>query len=411
MRVLHAINQVSGRAGAEVSLRDILLGTAHEVEHAVVVLGAENNVLEPFEQATIPCFVPGPDARNGRIAAVRHVRSAIRAFQPHLVHTTLFDADLAGRVAAKLERVPVISSVVNTPYGPEATAAEPVSRWKLRAARAVDGFLARRFTSGFHAISAATARHAEVHLRVAPQVMRIVPRGRSRQALGERSSQRRADVRERLGWNDHPVVINVAREEPQKGQRTLLEAFPGVLAEHPDALLVIVGRRGRSSAVLDRLVDELRLGGSVERLGVRTDVADLVSAADVFAFPSHYEGLGGAAVEALGLGMPIVASDIPALRELLAAERGWLVPPGDQVALAASILEVLRGGEEVERRSQAAREYFDRSYELDRCLEGMLDLYRDIESQLSVDPKASRWRRFVLRDDPASGGAAEAEAT
>ena len=374
------------------SLREIVLHSAGELDHAIVVLRPEPNDLVPFEEIGVPCYVPTASGR-GRLGSIRHVRSAISDFGPDLVHTSLFDADLAGRVAAALERVPVMASFVNTPYVAEVAASDPATGSKLRAIRLIDGFLARHLTDGFHAISQAAADHAVEHLRIPRHAVRVVPRGRSREALGERTPQRRMSVRQRQGWGTRPIILNVAREEPQKGQRLLISALPSVLERRPDTLLVIAGRAGRSSAHLDAGIRDLGIGGSVQRLGVRTDVADLLSAADVFAFPSLFEGLGGAAVEALGLGLPIVASDIPALRELIGDDGGWLVPTGDTEALAAALGDALDGGAEVQRRSRAAREAFERTYELRRCLDGMLALYRDVEVQLNETARRRRYRR------------------
>jgi glycosyltransferase involved in cell wall biosynthesis len=392
VRILHAINQISGRAGAEVSLRDIVTRSADEFQQAVVVLSSTNNVVAPFADAGVPCYVPG-EPLGGRRSHVQHVRAAIRDFQPDLVHTSLFDADVAGRIAAALERVPAVTSVVNTPYTPEAKAAEPVGDVKLHAARSVDRFLTKHLTSG----STPSARRR----RRTPSSTATSPRTPSASCLAagaapSSASGRRngATVPAQLGWGTRSVVINVARQEPQKGQRVLLDALPTVLADRPDTLLVMVGRRGRSSLDLDTRIDRLRLAASAEQLGVRTDVASLLSAADVFAFPSLFEGLGGAAVEALGLGVPLVVSDIPSLREVVGPDRGWLVPVGDPAALASAIVEALRGGEEVEQRCRAARAAFDEAYELDRCVRGMVDLYRDIDAQLPSLRGASplRWR-------------------
>jgi glycosyltransferase involved in cell wall biosynthesis len=398
VRILHVINQVSGRAGAEVSLRDIVTRTTDEFEHAIAPLRATSNVLAPFESAGVPCYPPTTDL-TGRVAQVRHVRAAIRAFRPDLVHTALFDADTAGRIAAAITGVPAVTSLVNTPYGTEAVAAEPVNRVKLRGVQVIDRLLATWATSGFHAISDATAEHAVQHLGVRATSIRVVPRGRSRSDLGEPTPERRSRVRSELGWGERPVVLNVAREEPQKGQGFLIDALPTVLAEHPDALLVGVGRRGRSSHLLDARSAELGVAGSVQRLGVRTDVADLLVAADVFAFPSLYEGLGGAVVEAMGLGLPIVASDIPAVREALGSGGGWLVPVRNAAALGAAIGRALEGGSEVERRRRAARDAFDRRFELERCLEGMAGFYRDVETQLGVGAVPGR-SRVRLRLSP-----------
>ncbi len=381
MKVLHVINRLSGRAGAEISLRDIVTSDRSGLEHAIVVLAGDGNVLEPFEASGIPCFVPGQESL-GWWRQVRHVRAAIRTFRPDLVHTSLFDADQAGRIAGFVAGVPVVSSIVNTPYALEAAQAEVVSPWKLRAVRVIDGWLARHLTSAMHAISEATATHAVEHLRIPRQRIRVVPRGRSRVALGDPSRERRRVVRDELGWGERPIVISVARQEPQKGHRYLIEAFAALLTWEPEALLVMVGRDGRSTDEVDARIRTHDIADAVVRLGVRTDVPDLVAAADVFAFPSLYEGLGGAAVEALGLGTPIVATDVPALRELIGEDRGWLVPPADADALAHSIREVLEGGDEVERRARNARRTFLERYELEACVVGMVRFYRDVETRL-----------------------------
>jgi glycosyltransferase involved in cell wall biosynthesis len=193
-------------------------------------------------------------------------------------------------------------------------------------------------------------------------------------------------------------VINVARKEPRKGERVWLDSFTGVMEAHPDALLIIVGRR--RSAELDAHVAELALPGVVPRLRICTDVADLLTAANELGFPSLYEGLGGVAVDALGLGPPIVASDVSALRELVGDDRGRIVPPGDPEALSARDLESLAGGAEVHRRRRLARQWFDRADELERCLDGMTTFFEEIETQLApTDERNVRRLRLHLDSD------------
>jgi glycosyltransferase involved in cell wall biosynthesis len=395
MRILHAINQVGALGGAEASLRAILTSRMDGFEHGLVVLGGDPSSLAPFLSAAIPCFAPEAPP-SGRRAQVEHIRCSIRSFTPDLLHTSLFDSDLAGRVAGWFERVPTISSLVNTPYIPEALDAEVVSRAKLATVRAVDGLLARWLTNGFHAISGTAAEHAVRYLGVDRGQIRIVPRGRDAAVFTRPSSEERRVHRAELDWGDRPVVINVARQEPQKGQRYLLEAHAALLDDHPDALLVIVGREGRATPGLKAQARSAGLTEAVRWLGARTDVAELIGAADVFAFPSVYEGLGGAAIEALAIGTPIVASDIPALREVVGTDRGWLVPAGDPSALSQTIGRLINGGEEVDRRAARGREVFEQRYELGSCVAGMAALYRDIEGQLGSSQQRRRLRRLRL---------------
>jgi glycosyltransferase involved in cell wall biosynthesis len=395
--VLHVINQLGARAGAEVSLRDFIVGSAGRgVVHGVAVLRSEDALPESFLDLDVETYTPAVPL--GRSTRVRHVARAIGDFAPDIVHTSLYEADLAGRVAGWLTSTPVLTSFVNTPYGPEARAAETVDPRKLELVLRSDRFLAAHATSAFHAISAAAAAHAVEHLHIEPERIRVVPRGRSVAALGVRSDERIARVRRAEGWEGRPVVINVARQEPQKGQVHLIDGWMTVLESRPDALLVIVGREGRSTADLRRRIERHRCASSVRFTGVRTDVADLVAAADVFAFSSLYEGLGGAVVEAAGLGVPIVSVDLPAVREIVGSEHEWLVPPVDPTALGAAVLQALTDHDLAARVGAASRERFLERFELSAAVEGMLRMYRDL-----LEGLLTRGERGTIRRVPRLG--------
>jgi glycosyltransferase involved in cell wall biosynthesis len=356
-----------------------------------VTLGGENNAaeFEVLREAGVAAFALAHG--RGRHAEYRHVIASIEGFRPTLLHTSLFEADLVGRLAALRTRTPAISSLVNTPYGPHAAEVEDVPSFKRAAVRWIDRLLARNATTAFHAISQTTADHAVAHLGVDPRMIRVVPRGRSAQALGVRSSCRREAVRSRLGWEDHPIVLNVARQEPQKGHLLLLEAMAGVLKAHPTAQLVLVGRTGRSSRAIEDRIAELGIGAAVTYLGVRTDVPDLLAAADVFAFSSLHEGLGGAVVEAAGVGVPVVAFDVPAIREVLGETYPWLVPIGDPIALSRAVIQVLKKDADLEDVVAAQRKRFHEQYELDTAVAGMSRLYRDV----GMTVQSRRWRRIA----------------
>jgi glycosyltransferase involved in cell wall biosynthesis len=399
IRVLHVINQLSARAGAEVSLREMIVGSLGAgVRHAVVVLSPDVVAQREFGVLGVEVFSPHHD--GGRTSQLLHTLRGVRAFGPDLIHTSLFEADLIGRIAGRMLDVPVLTSFVNAAYGTEAARAESVPDWKLAAVRTIDGFLARNATSAFHAISDATAEHAVEHLGVSRRHIRVVPRGRRVSSLGTRSGARRARVRADLGWGDEPVILNVARQEPQKGHRSLLSAVASVRATFPAVRLVLVGRQGRSSDEIRSLITRLGLEGTVQDLGSRGDVPDLLSAADAFAFSSLYEGLGGAVVEAAGVGVPVAAFAIPAVEEVLGPEHPWLVRPGDVAGFASAIVEILNGGGHVDRVAARQRARFLERYELERCVEDMMELYRDVARAAgAVD---HRWR---LRPEKLSVGA------
>lgn len=359
LRTLHVIDSLGG-GGAEHSLLELLPAmTARGVQPAVAVLGER---AESDDGALRHAGIPVHRLPPGRVRRVAALRPLVR--QHDVVHTTLFEADVAGRLAAWGTGVPVVTSLVNTSYDRRRMADPNVTPWKLAAARAVEGWTARRLTARFHAITQAVADAAVEALGIESDRITVVPRGRDPEQLGEPSPQRRAAARARLGLDpEAPVVVTVGRQEFQKGQEVLAAAT----ARLPGVVTVFVGRPGAATAVIEAAAHE-----RCRFLGHRTDVPDVLAAADVFAFPSRYEGLGGAVLEAMALALPVVASDLPALREVVEPEvTGVLVPPDDADALAAAVERVLRLPGAM---GAAGRDRFLGRYTLDAVVGPMIDV-------------------------------------
>lgn len=375
VHVLLLVNSLLG-AGAEVSLRTLQEPLAQRgVQTRLATLSALGVTPADAEVDVLDERYPG------RRAAVGRIRAALRRHRPDLLHTTLFESDLVGRIAARLEGVPAVTSLVSTPYAPTARRAEPVSALKMLGVQLVDRALGRYATAGFHAISQAVADAAVRDLRLDRERIAVVARGRDANHLGERTSERRAKTRAALGVDERSaLIVAVGREEPQKNHVMLVEAFARVRARRPEAVLAIAGRPGRASANIDAVVQRLALPHTaVQRLGARDDVPELLAAADVFAFPSLWEGLGGSAIEAMALRAPIVAGDVPALRELLAdGECGLLADPSDAAALADAIERSLADPDAAARRAQRARDRFEACYTLEASADGMAAFYRSI---------------------------------
>jgi glycosyltransferase involved in cell wall biosynthesis len=314
---------------------------------------------------------------GGRAGWARRAQRLIRDRRPDLVHTTLFEADLAGRVAATVCRVPVVSSLVNVAYGPEQLAGLGAgAAARLRAAQLADGLTARRVVR-FHAISVHVADVMARRLRLPRARVEVVPRGREVGELGARGLGRRAEARARLGLDERtPVLLAAARQEHQKGLDVLLEAVPAVLEQVPGAKLVIAGRTGNQTPLLRAATTRLGLERAVRFLGVREDVPDLLCAADVFVVPSRWEGLGSVLLEAMALEAPIVASDLPAVRELVRdGDSALLAPPGQPAALAAAIVATLADGDDAASRARSARARFLADYTVERVAGRMLAFY------------------------------------
>jgi glycosyltransferase involved in cell wall biosynthesis len=311
---------------------------------------------------------------RGRLGKIRALRALIKEEQPDLVYTSLFDADLAGRLATIGIDIPVMSNLANTAYDPARSADPNIDKRRLRVVRWIDGITARHLTDHFHAVSQAVKDSTVEHLGVDADDITVVKRGRDEDRLGRRTSERTAAARAMLGLApEDEVVVTVGRQEYQKGHRFLIDAFAGVVADRPSARLLIAGRDGHATPELTAQIDELGLAGVVTLLGHRADVPDVLAASDVFVFPSLYEGLGGALIEALALELPVIASDLPALREVVSeGENAVLVPPGVSASLRRAIVELLRDRPRMKKYGARSRELFEAEFRAEDAAERMV---------------------------------------
>jgi glycosyltransferase involved in cell wall biosynthesis len=375
LRVLSLIDSLE-QGGAERSLIDMArLLRRHEIETTLAILRAHEHGFRGLaSRSRLRVEVLG----TRRAAAVRRLQDLLSAGGFDLVHTTLFESNLVGRVAGRLAKVPVLTSLVNVTYDPIRFSDPRVSSLKLRAARIVDGWTARHLNTRFHALTQAVADRAVADLGIDPGSISVIPRGRDPNEFHPPASpEERAAIRSELGLSPEAIAyVNVGRHEFQKGQRYLIEAMVPVLRSLPDAVLLVLGREGNETPTLLRQVSRLDLQSKVRFLGDRRDVGRILRGADSFVFPSIYEGLGGAMIEAMATGLPIVASDLPPIREVL-GDCGVLVPPSDTSALAAALVEVGSNPDDAHQAGYQAMARFRSHYQLGHVVSRMAGLLRE----------------------------------
>jgi glycosyltransferase involved in cell wall biosynthesis len=374
VKVLYVINTL-GTGGAERSLAEMLPGLANGGVDPVVAY------LYPREHG-VEAEIRGRGFRVVRLDAdtfpgrVRELRALIARERPHLLHTTILESSLMGRIAALRTPTPVLTSLVNILYSEGRLSDPHLRRWRVGVVRAVDAFTSRYLTDHFHAITGAVRREAAATMRIPPGRITVIERGRDPNRLGRSSPERRARVRRLLGLSeDAEILISVGRQEYQKGHRTLLRALD-FLADRPRLILLHAGRPGQETALLERM--QRGLGDNrVRFLGYREDLPDIMAGADLFVFPSMWEGLGGALIEAMALELPIVASRLDPVAEVVnEGVNALLVPPGEAAALARAIADLLDSPYQRREFGRSGRERFERLFTLDRSTRRMLDLYR-----------------------------------
>lgn len=375
LRVLYLIDSLAP-GGSERSLVDMVpLLVERGIDLHVAVLHDRPGLTPELRAHGVDVLVVDGSGRWSRISAARRV---IRRLRPALVHTTLFESDVIGRIAGRLEGAAVVSSLVNTPYGADHIREVRRGWAKVRAAWALDTATAR-VVDRFHAVSGSTATTMAARLRIPADRIEVIPRGRARSRLGWRNEARRTETRHRLRIGEAPVVLAVARQDPQKGLETAVDALAGIRRVRPDARLLLAGAPGRATSGIEARARATGCHDAVRFLGRRDDVPDLLCAADLFVLPSTREGMPGAVLEAMALETPIVASDIPTVREAVPDERfARLVRPGDGAAWSGAVLRALEDAEGTAARVRASRRRFDTEFDLGSISDRMVAFYRAV---------------------------------
>jgi len=212
-----------------------------------------------------------------------------------------------------------------------------------------------------------------------PEDVRVVYNGRNLDTYNDASAS--TAILTEYGINDESVVVGtVGRLIERKGQYDLLAAWPAVKDSVPAAELVLVGD-GPERDGLERRATELGCRESVHFLGTRDDVPELLALMDAFVFPSHFEGLPGALLEAMAAELPIVCTPVDGNSELVVdGESGLYVDPRSPDQLSGRLVEVLTDDDIARQLGKNAHRRAREEFSLDAMVEGFSSLYREYAS-------------------------------
>lgn len=302
-------------------------------------------------------------------AAWRGIGGHIRRFQPQIVHTYLYHANLAGGLMARLAGAPVL--VTSRRSLGLFKDGRPYLQW----AENLMNTRTDAVTVNSRQVEAdVLQREAWVNRK-----LRLIYNGvdAERFAAPARSP---AAVRAEIGLPPEARVVGcIANLIPYKGHADLLTAMAAVVEAVPDAHLVLVGKDHR---IQDRLVDQARGLGLEQRihfLGSRLDVTDLLHAFDLATLASHEEGFSNVILEAMAAGLPVVATAVGGNPEAVVdGETGLLVPPRNPAALGRALVKLLVDPEGAAAMGRRGQERVRREFSIPAMVSGIETLYADL---------------------------------
>ena len=179
-----------------------------------------------------------------------------------------------------------------------------------------------------------------------------------------------------LGLNKNDFVLgNVGRMDYWKNQRILIEILPDLKKISPQIKLILVGR-GEEEGNLKKLAIKKGVKNDVIFLGQRSDVNQILKAFDIFVFPSLTEGLPLVVIEAMATGLPIVASHVGGIPELVVnGETGFLVSPTSKEEIKEAIIKLLNNPELRKEMGQIARKRFETHFSLSQMVQKYMEVY------------------------------------
>jgi glycosyltransferase involved in cell wall biosynthesis len=300
------------------------------------------------------------------LAATRALHRLVKREGYDLIHTHSSKAGFIGRYVARRARVPAI----HTPNGLYFLEQRGLKRrFYLTLER-----LAGRWTDAMIAVSYGERDVMLRHRLVSPERVSVIENGVDTRWIRERAEKDANHIAAQLNLPHDAVLIGgVGRMVNQKDPLTFVRAARRVRQSLSNARFVWVGD-GELRDAVERLAQQLDV--PLVLTGHLENAWAMLSRFDVFVLPSLYEGLPFTLLEAMALGVPVVAADVVGAHEVLAdTSAGWLVPPKDEVALARRIVETLAQPSETQRRVQTARQLVETRFSLERMLSSHQALY------------------------------------
>jgi glycosyltransferase involved in cell wall biosynthesis len=372
MRIAYVITRADAVGGASIHVRDMAAGMLSRGHEAMVFVGGEGPVTEQLKRTGVP-FRPLQFLRR-KVSPFRDARAfaeltaVLAEHRPDLVSTHTAKAGWIGRAACARLGLPVLY----TPHGwPFADRLGSARGTVFGAAERI----AAKWGGGIVCVSQHEGALAHKWRIAGPEKLHVIHNGVRDVPASLRASPGSRPVR----------IISVARLEPPKDHRTLIEALAALQTEDWELELVGNGPKEQNAR---KLAAALGIGSRVRWAGYQPDPSFALSHAQIFALSSISEGFPRSVLEAMRAGLPVVASDVGGVGEAIAnGVNGYLVPRRNSGALSEALRKLVKDDSERERLGAAARRIYEERFRFEGMFEKTVALYDTLRDNVPAARK------------------------
>ncbi len=226
------------------------------------------------------------------------------------------------------------------------------------------------------AISTAVEAHLKNDFKVAREKVYLIESGIDLEEFIPMDETEKKEHRRHFDLGDEPVIGTVARLSEVKGQDILINAMSKIVAQVPEAKLLLVGE-GKMEKMLRDQVQRLNLEDHIQFFAIVNKTKEMLSLFDVFAMPSRQEGLGLSIMEAQASGLPVVASRVGGIPSLIEhGKTGILVEPENSEELADAIIKLLQDIDLLKEIGKAGRVFIQKKHSVENMVRKILELYQ-----------------------------------
>lgn len=368
MKIVYIITKADEIGGAQIHVRDLSIAMTKLGHQVTVIVGEIGALTEQLKDNGINYIVESKLIRNisplKDIICTIKLRSILKQLSPDIVSLHSSKAGIIGRSALIGTKIPCIFTAHGWAF------ADGVSDQRKKFYIFIEKLFSK-FCDNIVTVSHQD-KNLAVKYNVAPSEKQIV--------IHNGMPDKTIDFPRKNEPSDTVNIICVARFSEQKDHISLLKSLTTI--DSLNWTLNLVGK-GPLESEVKMLAEQLNISSKINFLGERHDVSKLLSSSDLFILPSNWEGLPRSIIEAMSFSLPIIASDVGGVSEMVSHSNGFLIPRGDIEKMSNALKTLIENKDTRIQMGKSSREIYCNGFNFQQMLDNTHHLYRQISGKHS----------------------------